>query len=160
MPMRREQCSPRQNAKTGGMQADLKLSSSDYSLVLSIFFVVSGTRLRRPAPADVPGLPPQRGPVQHDPFPFSPEFVPADHHVLLGRSYDDALGPGHRSRRAGRHVDRSQGGQLARRDGRVQGEGLLLRHQVFNLTHHSSSSALSRRASSPVSCSSSRAGTR
>ncbi|RSH80115.1 hypothetical protein EHS25_007317 [Saitozyma podzolica] len=27
------------NAKTGGMQADLKLSSSDYSLVLSIFFV-------------------------------------------------------------------------------------------------------------------------
>ena len=30
-----------QNAKVGGMQADLKLTSSDYSLVLSIFFVVS-----------------------------------------------------------------------------------------------------------------------
>lgn len=30
-----------QNAKVGGMQADLNLSSSDYSLVLSIFFVVS-----------------------------------------------------------------------------------------------------------------------
>nr|XP_018264181.1 uncharacterized protein I303_04063 [Kwoniella dejecticola CBS 10117]OBR86339.1 hypothetical protein I303_04063 [Kwoniella dejecticola CBS 10117] len=29
----------RQNAKVGGMQADLKLTSSDYSLVLSIFFV-------------------------------------------------------------------------------------------------------------------------
>ncbi|GFZ47584.1 hypothetical protein JCM24511_05328 [Saitozyma sp. JCM 24511] len=27
------------NAKTGGMQADLKLTSSDYSLVLSIFFI-------------------------------------------------------------------------------------------------------------------------
>lgn len=30
-----------QNAKVGGMQADLKLTSSQYSLVLSIFFVVS-----------------------------------------------------------------------------------------------------------------------
>jgi len=30
-----------QNAKVGGMQKDLNLSSSDYSLVLSIFFVVS-----------------------------------------------------------------------------------------------------------------------
>jgi hypothetical protein len=30
-----------QNAKVGGMQEDLSLSSSDYSLVLSIFFVVS-----------------------------------------------------------------------------------------------------------------------
>ena len=29
-----------QNAKTGGMQADLNLTSSDYSLVLSIFFIV------------------------------------------------------------------------------------------------------------------------
>lgn len=29
-----------QNAKVGGMSADLKLTSSDYSLVLSIFFVV------------------------------------------------------------------------------------------------------------------------
>lgn len=29
-----------QNAKVGGMADDLSLSSSDYSLVLSIFFVV------------------------------------------------------------------------------------------------------------------------
>jgi hypothetical protein len=32
-----------QNAKVGGMQTDLNLSSSDYSLVLSIFFVVSAS---------------------------------------------------------------------------------------------------------------------
>ena len=37
-----------QNAKVGGMEADLKLSSSEYSLVLSIFFVVSeNKRVRR-----------------------------------------------------------------------------------------------------------------
>ena len=29
-----------QNAKIGGMEQDLKLTSSDYSLALSIFFVV------------------------------------------------------------------------------------------------------------------------
>jgi hypothetical protein len=29
-----------QNAKVGGMETDLRLSSSDYSLLLSIFFVV------------------------------------------------------------------------------------------------------------------------
>lgn len=31
-----------ENARIGGMAADLSLSSSEYSLVLSIFFVVSG----------------------------------------------------------------------------------------------------------------------
>jgi hypothetical protein len=36
-----------QNAKVGGMQEDLKLTSSDYSLVLSIFFVVSHMDLRQ-----------------------------------------------------------------------------------------------------------------
>ena len=30
-----------QNAKSGGMEKDLHLTSSDYSLILSIFFVVS-----------------------------------------------------------------------------------------------------------------------
>ena len=30
---------PKQNAKVGGMEADLNLSSSDYSLALSVFFV-------------------------------------------------------------------------------------------------------------------------
>ena len=30
-----------QNAETGGMQKELHLSSSDYSLILSIFFIVS-----------------------------------------------------------------------------------------------------------------------
>lgn len=33
-----------QNAKVGGMEEDLKLSSSDYSLVLSIFFVVGSIK--------------------------------------------------------------------------------------------------------------------
>jgi hypothetical protein len=116
------------------MQADLKLSSSDYSLVLSIFFVVSGTQPHGPTPAEVPGLPPQRGPVQHDPLPYSPESVPAHHHVLLGESYGITSGPGLRLPRAGRYVDRSQGSQLARWYGCVQGEGLLHRHHGFDLT--------------------------
>lgn len=39
------------NAKTGGMEKDFGLSSSDYSLILSIFFVVSS-----PPPQWAPAL--------------------------------------------------------------------------------------------------------
>lgn len=43
-------CTSFQNAKIGGMERDLKLSSSDYSLALSIFFVVNFELLSPPAP--------------------------------------------------------------------------------------------------------------
>ncbi|ORX33302.1 hypothetical protein BD324DRAFT_654251 [Kockovaella imperatae] len=51
------------NAKTGGMQDQLHLSSSDYSLVLSIFFRVRAVVWDA---AQLPGLPPQGSTLQHD----------------------------------------------------------------------------------------------
>lgn len=50
------------------MERDLNMSSSDYSLVLSIFFVVSVLiAIRQCAYSELVELPTVRGPVKHDP---------------------------------------------------------------------------------------------
>lgn len=69
------------------MQADLKLTSSEYSLILSIFFVVSpipnrlvGDRLT------VAGIPSQRSTMQYDPFPHQAQSFPPGYHGRMGTS--------------------------------------------------------------------------
>ena len=83
------------NAKEAGLSSDLGLSSSDYSLAVSLFFIGesqptlrTGESAGRLAPTIV-GILTDRirraaDPLQHDPYPRSPPLVPARYRVCLG----------------------------------------------------------------------------
>ena len=93
------------------MERDLSLSSSDYSLALSIFFVVSRAFKSIPAPGPrsssttcfFAGLPTRRSPLQHASRPIPTFPLPSRPHVRLGS-----------------HVSRSQGNPQPRRTRRIQ----------------------------------------